>query len=256
MTTSPFPRERFSFLAHTPLPLCNPISRAKHDRLIELLALPPGARVLDVGAGKGTLLLDLIERRAVTGTAVEPAPLFADTIEREAHKRALSRSLTLIRTPFAEARPALKEPFDCAVCIGSTQAMGSTTQCVRTLRELTRPGGLAVLGAGYWKKPPDAEYLTALATTAHENATHAENIALLAHHGLTPLWATTAADDEWDEYEWAYARAIEDFARDNPEDPDAHAVLQRAHTWRAIVARWGRDTLGFALYLARRTHAA
>lgn len=254
MSGTPFPRERFSFIAHGAMDLCNPISRVKHERLMEVLAIRAGQRVLDVGAGKGTLLLDLVERCGVRGVAVEPAAMFADVMEREAHRRGVSRGVTLRRSTLADARgdAELRELFDCACCIGSTHAFGDAGACVRGLRDLVRPGGLVVVGLGYWKQPPAPEYLAAMGASADENTTHAGNIGLLVREGLNPIWATTASDDEWDEYEWAYTRNIEEFARANPGDPDAARFLERSRGWRDIVATWGRETLGFGLYVARR----
>ena len=110
-----------------------------------------------------------------------------------------------------------------------------------------------VVGLGYWKRPPAPEYLAVMGAAADENTTHAGTIGLLVREGLMPVWATTASDDEWDEYEWAYARNIEDFARANPGDPDTARFLERSRGWRDIVATWGRETLGFGLYVARRT---
>ncbi len=255
MPEAPFPRERYSSIAHSALDICNPISRAKHDRVMELCAPAPNDRVLDVGAGKGTLLLDMVERFGVRAVAIEPARTFADIIEREAHRRGVSSRVTLLRSTLADARtsPALNTPFDCACCIGSTHAFGDSRSCVRGLRDLVRPGGLVVVGLGYWKKPPDPAYLTALGARVDENTTHAGTISLLTAEDLVPLWAATAADDEWDEYEWAYARAIEDFARRNPTDPDTPRFLARSRAWRDIVTQWGRDTLGFMVCVAMRT---
>ena len=62
--------------------------------------------------------------------------------------------------------------------------------------------------------------------------------------GLIPMHATTASQDEWDEYEWKYCRSIERYAREQPDDPDVPAMLERIRRWRDGYLRWGRDTLG------------
>ncbi len=232
--------------------ICNPIGAVKHARLREVMGLRPGANVLDIGAGKGTLLLDVMERYGAVGTAVEPARMFADEIEREAHRRNLSRGLTLVRAKAADYLSAGSVgPFDAACCVGSTHAFGDIHACVRGLKSLVKPGGVVVWGEGYWKRPPSAEYLAALGASESDYVTHAGNIELLVGAGLTPVWAATASDDEWDEYEWAYARNIENFVRDNSGDPDGAAFLARSRGWRDIVAKWGRETLGFGVYVAR-----
>ncbi|MDA1017867.1 MAG: hypothetical protein O3A00_25845 [Planctomycetota bacterium] len=59
------------------------------------------------------------------------------------------------------------------------------------------------------------------------------------------------SQSEWDDYEDQYAQNVEEFVRANEHDPDAEAMLQRIRPWRDAYLRWGRDTLGFGLYLFR-----
>jgi hypothetical protein len=66
------------------------------------------------------------------------------------------------------------------------------------------------------------------------------------------MHATTASLDEWDEYEWKYSRAIERYLREQPDDPDAKAMRERSRRWRDAYLKWGRDVLGFAVYLFYR----
>ena len=61
-----------------------------------------------------------------------------------------------------------------------------------------------------------------------------------------------ASPDEWDEYEWKYSRSIERYALEQPGDPDVPAMLERIRRWRDGYLRWGRDTLGFGVYLFHR----
>ena len=69
------------------------------------------------------------------------------------------------------------------------------------------------------------------------------------------MWAGVASDDDWDEYEWRYSRSVETFVAENPDDPDAEEMLRKIRTWRDVYLRWGRDTLGFGLYLLMRPHS-
>jgi hypothetical protein len=81
---------------------------------------------------------------------------------------------------------------------------------------------------------------------------HRGNVQAGVDAGLIPMHATTASMDEWDEYEWKYCRAIERYVREQPEDPDIPAMLERSRRWRDTYLRFGRDTLGFAVYLFYR----
>jgi hypothetical protein len=81
---------------------------------------------------------------------------------------------------------------------------------------------------------------------------HRGNVQAGIDAGLIPMHATAASMDEWDEYEWKYCRSIERYAREMPDDPDVPAMLERIRRWRDGYLRWGRDTLGFAVYLFYR----
>ena len=49
-----------------------------------------------------------------------------------------------------------------------------------------------------------------------------------------------------------YSRSIERYAGEQPDDPDVPEMLKRSRRWRDSYLRWGRDTLGFGVYLFHR----
>ncbi|GLV60136.1 hypothetical protein KDH_69590 [Dictyobacter sp. S3.2.2.5] len=106
------------------------------------------------------------------------------------------------------------------------------------------------MGDGYWKQEPSQEYLTALETTSDEFQTHADNVATGVSLGLVPMYACVCNEDEWDRFEWL--RMHERFAYRQPDDPDLPALIAQLHSWRDVYLRWGRDTLGFGLYLFQK----
>lgn len=239
---------KFSTIAHRDHCFANPLSEAKVDRLLDLLALTPGSRVLDVGCGNAELLLRLIERYQISGIGVEPNT----AVVAEAHRRAAARippeQLHLHAMPIADfvAEPAT---FDAALCVGSTHAYGDYRRTLTALSALVRPGGQLLIGEGFWKRSPDPAYLALLDAQPDEMTTHAENVARAVAAGLTPLYAAVSSDDDWDHYEGLYCRAMERYLAAHPDDPDAPAFRQHIRRWRDGYLQWGRDTLGFALYL-------
>lgn len=247
-------RDRFSFLAHADLDLCNPLPRGALDRACELAGVRRGHRVLDIGCGKAELLLRLAERYGARGEGVERSRyMHAAAVSRTAERA--GGGLVMVHLGDAKEFVATLEPasFDLTACIGSSHALGNAGVTLDTLKRLTRPGGggHVFLGEGYWKRPPSSEYLAALGAAESEMGTHAANVDLGVSKGLVPLFATTASDQDWDHYEWSYSRAIENFAGANPGDPDTPALLDRIRAWRRVYLEHGRDTLGFGLYLFR-----
>ncbi|MEQ8803896.1 MAG: hypothetical protein RLP45_17820, partial [Haliea sp.] len=81
---------------------------------------------------------------------------------------------------------------------------------------------------------------------------HAGNIAVAEQAGLVPLYAMVSSDDEWDDFEWGHRQPFELAALANPEDPEVRQRLQASREWRDGYLRWGRDTMGFGLYVFLR----
>jgi hypothetical protein len=119
------------------------------------------------------------------------------------------------------------------------------------LRTWTKAGGYVLVGEGYWRRRPHPKYLAFLGDEP-SYLDHAGNVKAGIDAGLIPVHAMTASEDEWDEYEWKYSRSIERYAGEQPDDPDVPDMLDHVRRWRDAYLRWGRDTLGFGLYLFYR----
>ena len=70
--------------------------------------------------------------------------------------------------------------------------------------------------------------------------------------GLTLLYTIVSTLDEWDRYEGLRWYAAEDYALAHPIDPDVPELLERVRHEKHDYLRWGRDSLGWALYLFRK----
>ncbi len=55
--------------------------------------------------------------------------------------------------------------------------------------------------------------------------------------------------DGWDYYETLHWWAVESYIEDNPDDPDLPEIISTNEKMKEIYLKWGRDTLGFALYV-------
>ncbi len=241
-------RMRYSTIAHQGHRILSPLAPATADAIVDALALAPGAPVLDVGCGKAEMLIRAIERHGATGTGVDPNAAFLADARAQAERRVPPGALELVGGRWEDAA---FEPgrFAAALCIGATHAFGHLTDALRELTSCVRPGGRIAAGDGYWKREPDPEYLAVLGSGADELTTHAANLATGVSLGLVPRGSFASTDAEWDAYEHPYAAAVERFAAEHPDDPDRDAMLARIGAWRAAYERWGRDTLGFGVYV-------
>ncbi|HYM82385.1 MAG TPA: methyltransferase domain-containing protein [Candidatus Limnocylindria bacterium] len=248
---APLDRTKFSTIAHTEHRLLSPIDPGRLDRLFALLELGPNDLALDVGCGKAEMLIRLIERFGVRAVGVDLNTTFLGEARIEAEARGVADRLVLHPARFDDV-PLPTGHFALAIASGAGAAFGGYRETLRALGKLVRPGGLLVIGEGHWKREPDPDYLAVLGGTRDESEDLHGNVAAAEAEGLIPLYVCVSSDQDWDHYEGLYARAIERYAAAHPEDPDRDRMLERIRNWRDAYFRWGRDTLGFALYLLRK----
>jgi SAM-dependent methyltransferase len=244
-------RHKFSAIAHRDHVYCNPIAAAKIERVLDLVPLKAEAAVLDLGCGRGELALRIIERSRARVTAVDVSVPMLDAARKAAQARGLRDRLELLERDIAALEPE-PESFDLVAMLGGGGIAGGIAGICVTLAGWTRRGGHVLIGEGYWARPPQTEYLAHLEASENEFRDHRGNVQAGIDAGLIPLHAFVASPDEWDNYEWLYSRSIERYALENPGDPDVPAMLERIGRWRDGYLRWGRDTLGFGVYLFLR----
>jgi SAM-dependent methyltransferase len=249
---SPAERRRFSLIGHEGIDLWNPLPRDATLRVADAIPLGPRSRVLDVGCGPATLLLRLLERSGARGVGVDVAEEALAIARANAQGRVDSSRLEFRAEPF-DAAAFENESFDAALCIGSTHAAGGLAGTLRALRRILVPGGAALVGEGHWIGEPDPAYLAFLGAARDELMDHAGNLAAAEREGFEVAESVVTDRASFDAYEDRYAENVARFVAAHPSDPDADAFARRIAAWRDAYVRWGRSTLGFALYsLVRR----
>lgn len=228
-----------------------PIHATTADHLIDELRLTAHHRVVDLGCGDGQLLMRIIERTGASGLGVD--------IDGASLRRARAAARELPRTATADFREASLRQwqpgsgFDAWVCMGSTHGFAdgeaAYSTCLSAFAEQARPGARLLVGEGFWQREPDPEYLALLGDPAGVYQDHAGNVQLGVNHGLTPVFAATSTEREWDEFEWHHRRRLEERAWAAPHDPTAQRGRDRSRAWRDAYLRWGRTTMGFGLYV-------
>ena len=234
-------RETISAITHGGLPFANPLSEAAVEEAIGLLALRDGATALDVGCGAGEVLARIKRRHEVTTMGIEPA----------ARRAAAARERVDVvhAAPLAQVAP-MEGAWDVVVCIASSHAFGTWADALAGLRRLVRPGGRALVGEGFWRRPPSPGYLEALGGASADELPDRDGLLEGARAaGWEVEDVRIASDADWARYEEALIANGERHLREHGDDADLRAWVERAR------ARWehpdGRDTLGFALLTLR-----
>jgi SAM-dependent methyltransferase len=231
-----------SAITHRGVAFANPLPEAAIDDAITALRLPAGARALDVGCGAGELLARLSARHAVRTEGIEPAPAWA-AVARE--------RVDVVHEARFDEVTLERGGYDLVACVASSHAIGSWDECLRALATLARPGGLALVGEGFWRRAPTAGYLERLGGASADELPHGvEGLEAGARAaGWEVVASAVASDADWAAYEETLlANGEAHLARD--PDPDLRAWVDAAR------ARWegegGQDTMGFALLSLRR----
>ncbi len=242
---------RFTTIAHRDHIFLPPLSKAKVDQVLSMLELRPGARVIDVGCGKGEMLVRLAERWGARGEGVDVNPDFVTQARVRAEARVPAAGLVFHAAAAADI-PCEPASFDAALCVGSTEAYGTYREALRALAQLVHAHGRLLIGENFWRRHPHPDYLEVLGARAEDLTDHPTNVRSGEEAGLVPICTAVASQDEWDGYELRFARAVEDYATAHPEDPEAEAMWKRIRRWREAYDHWGRDTLGFGLYVFQK----
>ncbi len=245
---------KFYDVTHRHHVVCNPMSLDKVDELFGLLKLSRGSAVLDIACGKGEMLTRLAERYGMSGVGVDISPYFAAEAERRLRLRVPGARIEIVNIDGAEYRT--DRLFDLSMCIGASWIYKGHRGTLSALKAMTKPGGLVLVGEPFWLKEPDDAFLAAERYTRDMFGTHRDNLTTGEDEGLFPLYTMVSNNDDWDRYETLQSYAADQYAGENPEDPDVPQILGRVADARKVYLQWGRDTLGWAMYLFRNASHA
>ena len=239
-------RQLLSAIAHRDHPIASPISPANLDRLLRRAALPEGARILDLGCGEGEWSLRALELvPSAVADGVDIGRQAVSSAERAAAARGLSDRLSLHLMPAAEF--AATEPYDLVLCMGATHAFGGLKNSMEAVARFVRPGGLALIGEGFWERPPSKELVEDIGTYPDLAGTVAE----AESGGWLTVYGHVSELGEWDDYEWSWTGTLARWAAANP-GPDGDEALAAMREHRDIWLNGYRGVLGFVSLLLQR----
>ncbi|MFO7587461.1 MAG: class I SAM-dependent methyltransferase [Gemmatimonadota bacterium] len=243
---------KFYDITHREHVVCNPTSEEKLARLVELVRLPTDARAVDIACGKGEFLVRLTEAYGSRGVGVDISPFCIADAERKIAARVPRAEIVLTRMDGADFETDEAHGFALASCIGASWIFGGLAGTLDALISLVEPGGLVIAGEPYWSQEPPEEYLRACGLTRDAFGSHAENVEAGERRGLELVHTLVSSQDDWDRYEGLQWYATSEYARGHPDDPDLPEIVERVEREKSAYLRWGRDVVGWAIYVFRR----
>ena len=239
-------------ITHREHVLCNPISVEKIEELIALLRLEPGAQVLEMAMGKGEFIIRLAEQYEIEGIGIDISPYHVSDAEKKCKERVPDARLTFLEMDGAKYKPEEKENFDLVACIGASWIYGGHKETLKALKEMAAPGSWVVVGEPFWRQEPTSEYLEAIGAERSIFGVHYENVQAGQELGLELVYTLASSPDDWDRYEGLQWYAATGWADEHPDDPDVGEVLKRVKGNRENYLRWGRETIGWSIYVFKK----
>src|SRR5262249_32808105 len=146
-------RARASAVAPREMPFHNPISEDTIDALVGLLPLGSGDSTLDVGCGRGELLIRIAEATGAHGFGLDSSEALIAHARHEATARAPATEM-IFETRDAGTLVAPAGSFALAACVGSSHALGGLAAALRRLTQPVRPRRPPLPRPGYPVPPP------------------------------------------------------------------------------------------------------
>jgi ubiquinone/menaquinone biosynthesis C-methylase UbiE len=242
---------KFYDITHREHVVCNPTSEEKLTCLVELLRLPTDAQVVDIACGKGEFLIRLAEAYGVRGVGIDISPFYIAEAERRLEARVSSAGITFTEMNGSDFKPDEPYSLDLASCIGASWVFGGHADTLDALVRMVKPGGWVIVGEPYWLQEPSEDYLEASGVAREDFGSHSSNAESGKQRGLDLVHTIVSSQDDWDRYEGLQWYATDEYARNHPDDSDLAEMVERVGKARAAYQRWGRDTLGWAIYMFR-----
>ncbi|MBM4445398.1 MAG: class I SAM-dependent methyltransferase [Chloroflexi bacterium] len=243
---------KFFDITHREHIVCNPMSIEKLEQLIALVRLRPGAHVLEIASGKGEFIIRLAEQYGIQGVGLDLSPHFVAAARRKLQERAPHARLALLEMDGANYQPEKPESFDLVACIGASWIYGGHRGTLKALEGMAPQESWVVVGEPYWRQEPEKEYLQAIGDERDNYGTHIQNAQAGHEFGLELAYTLVSSQDDWDRYEGLQWYAAEQWASGHANDPDVEEVLKRVRGGKAAYLRWGRETLGWAIYVFKK----
>lgn len=250
--TVPMDVWKYYDIVHRHHKLMNPVDTKKIEELYTLLDLKPDSNVVDIGCGKGEMLIRLAEDYRVEGAGIDKSPYCIREAEKQRLNRVPRAGLKFLEMDGARYKTT-DDPADLAMCIGATWIYGGYNNTLTSLSNMAKPNGLVMVGEPFWRSDPPKDYLESESFSRELFSTHYGNVVIGEKVGLTLAYTLVSSEADWDTYEGLHWFAASEYSLSRPKDPDLKDLLARVSKEKHSYLRHGRDVLGWAIYLFRNT---
>lgn len=209
----------------------------------------PQTRVLDIACGKGELLCRWAAQYLISGHGVDISHVFLAAAKARAADLGVADRLAFSHgdAEFFQT----DERFNLVSCLGAMWFAGGFDDSLALLRGWTADEALILVGHPYWIEEPPTGAHEAFDPDRTEYASLIGTLDRFEEHGLELVEMVLADGDSWDRYNAAVWWTINEWVRENPDDPDRDALREVSRTWQRRYLEYGRRYLGWGVFVVR-----
>ncbi len=244
---------RFHEIAETNHQILNPFTESQLMLLGEICQLKPGVEQLDLCCGKAEMLCRWAAQYGISGMGVDISKVFLEAGRQRAAELNVAQRITLIEDD-AATFPGPHLAYNIVSCIGATWIGGGLTGTLALMRQaLAGADSLLLVGEPFWlEEAPDAAY-DALTEGDHDMFVSLPGtLDRIESSGFELIEMVLADHHGWDRYEAMQWKAISDWLRAHPDDPDAEALRQWNSDNRRSYLTYGRRYLSWGVFVLRQ----
>lgn len=247
---------RFFEVAEANHRIQNPLSEEKLSVLGEVCEISANTEVLDLASGKGELLCQWAARHDAVGTGIEINDTFVSAARARAGEFDVKDQVTFVQADATEYEVA-NHDADIASCLGASWIGDGLLGTLQLLTKATNDeASLLLVGEPYWTEEPPAAAVEALADGDRGRFGTLETLLDRAQNGGFELIEMVLANrDTWDRYEAKQWKTIDDWLRENPDDPDADTIREQRNENRRTYLQYGRKYFGWGVFIFRQQRA-
>lgn len=239
----------FMAVAQGALDIMNPVAPERILAMGRAAGLNPASRVIEYGCGNGTILGLWAQEFGISGIGIEIREEFCENARE--HLAAIgSANRVEVRCLDATEYDSDGCLFDLAACIGATDIFGGFEPTIAALKKVLAPGAKILIGERYWKHervPPE------FAQAWQDIRTEFDILRSIRENGFELAQISRATPEEWDAYESGIWQNCLSWLHENPGDPDYDEVATYLHALQEEYLGFGREYIGWAMYLLAPT---
>ena len=244
---------RFHEIAETYHRILNPFTEDQLILLGEICRLHPDIKQLDLACGKAEMLCRWAQKYGISGLGVDISSVFLESAKNRAKELNVSDNLTFIQGDAGNYSLAANA-YDIVSCIGATWIGNGLTGTIELMKPAVTSNGLLLIGEPYWIEPPPETAYAAMGISKDDYVSLDDTLDRLELAGMRLVEMVLANHYGWDRYEAPRWMAIDDFLRNNPNDPDASALNKWINNNRRAYLKYGRRYFGWGVFVLRLSH--